>query len=103
MGRYENLFSPVVLGHTQFRNKIFAAPIGMEYYPSERIHPGDDFIAFFERKAEGGVATVCIGSAMADNARGAIGPFLRLDDPTAIAPLYRLSQCISRAVIPMET
>ena len=96
MGKYENLFSPIVLGNTQFRNKIFAAPIGMEYYPSERIHPGDDFIAFFERKAEGGVATVCIGSAMVDNARGAIGPFIRLDDPTAIAPHYRLSQCISR-------
>ena len=96
MGKYEYLFSPIVLGNTQFRNRIFAAPIGMEYYPSERIHPGDDFIAFFERKAEGGVATVCIGSAMVDNARGAIGPFIRLDDPTAIAPHYRLSQCISR-------
>ena len=96
MGKYENLFSPIVLGNTQFRNRIFAAPIGMEYFPSERLHPGDDFIAFFERKAEGGVATVCIGSAMVDNARGAIGPFIRLDDPTAIAPHYRLSQCISR-------
>jgi len=96
MGKYKNLFSPIVLGNTQFRNRIFAAPIGLEYYPSERLHPGDDFIAFYERKAEGGVATVSIGSAMVDNTRGAIGPTIRLDDPTALAPHYRLSQCISR-------
>ena len=96
MEKYDNLFSPILLANTQFRNRIFAAPIGLEYYFSERHHPGDDFIAFYERKAEGGVATVSIGSAMADNARGAIGPTVRLDDPTALAPHYRLAQCISR-------
>jgi 2,4-dienoyl-CoA reductase-like NADH-dependent reductase (Old Yellow Enzyme family) len=97
MATYKTLFSPIVLGKTQFRNRIFAAPIGLEYYPSENLHPGDDFIAFYERKAQGGAATVCIGSAMADNARGAVGPTIRLDDPTAFAPHYRLTQCISAA------
>lgn len=96
MKKFEQLFSPVVLGNRQFRNRIFAAPIGLEYYPDERLHPGDEFIAYFERKAQGGAATVSIGSAMADNDRGAIGPTIRLDDPTALSPLYRLSQCISR-------
>ncbi|UWG97785.1 FAD-dependent oxidoreductase [Dehalobacter sp. DCM] len=96
MKKYENLFTPIVLGNTQFRNRIFSAPIGLEYYPSENMHPGDDFFAFFERKAQGGVATVCIGSAMADNARGAVGPTIRLDDPHAIAPHFRLAQLISR-------
>ena len=96
MGKYKNLFSPIVLANKQFRNRIFAAPIGLEYYFSERHHPGDDFIAFYERKAAGGVATVSIGSAMADNTRGAVGPTVRLDDPTALAPHYRLAQCISR-------
>jgi 2,4-dienoyl-CoA reductase-like NADH-dependent reductase (Old Yellow Enzyme family)/thioredoxin reductase len=96
MKKYRNLFSPITLGKTQFRNRIFAAPIGLEYYPSENRHPGDDFIASYERKARGGAATVCIGSAMADNARGAVGPTIRLDDPTAFSPHYRLAQCISR-------
>ncbi len=96
MAKYEKLFTPIILANTQFRNRIFSAPIGLEYYPSDFLHPGDDFIAFFERKAQGGAATVCIGSAMADNARGAVGPTIRLDDPHALAPHFRLSQCISR-------
>ena len=94
--KYRNLYSPITLAGTQFRNRIFASPIGLEYYPDERLHPGDDFIAFFERKAQGGAATVSVGSAMADDARGAVGPTIRFDDPTALSPLYRLSQCISR-------
>lgn len=94
--KYRNLFAPIVLGKTMFKNRIFAAPMGLEYYQSTRLHPGDDFIAFFERKAQGGAATVCIGSVMADNARGAVGPTARLDDPSALSPFYQLSECISR-------
>ena len=96
MSKYEQLFTPIVLAKTQFKNRIFSAPIGLEYYPSDNVHPGDDFIAFYERKAQGGAATVCIGSAMADNARGAVGPTIRLDDPHALAPHFRLASCISR-------
>ena len=33
---------------------------------------------------------------MADNARGAVGPTVRLDDPHALAPHFRLASCISR-------
>ena len=93
--KFEMLYSPITLANTMFRNRIFASPIGLEYYPDERLHPGDDFIAFFERKARGGAATVCIGSAMADNSRGAIGPTFRLDDPTALSPIFRLARCIN--------
>ena len=85
-----------MLAKTQFKNRIFSAPIGLEYYPADNLRPGDDFIAFYERKAQGGAATVCIGSAMADNARGAVGPTVRLDDPHALAPHFRLASCISR-------
>lgn len=94
--KYPHVFQPITLGGTQFRNRIFSAPIGLEYYPNEACHPGDDFIAFYERKASGGAATVCVGSVMADNSRGAVGPTARLDDPTALSPMFRLAQCISR-------
>lgn len=96
MNKYPHLFEPVTLGKTRFKNRIFAAPIGLEYYPSSNCHPGDDFIAFYERKARGGAATVSVGSIMADNARGAVGATVRLDDPTALSPHFRLARCISR-------
>ena len=96
MKSFPHVFEPVVLGGTRFRNRIFAAPLGLEYYPGDNCHPGDDFIAFYERKARGGAATVCVGSVMADNARGAVGATVRLDDPTALSPHFRLTQCISR-------
>lgn len=95
MGNYKELFKPIVLGKTQFRNRIFAAPIGLVHFP-ENLHPDEELMAYYERKAQGGGATVSIGSVMADNARGAVGPTLRLDDPTALAPYYKLSQSISR-------
>ena len=96
MSKYEHLFSPITLAGTQFRNRIFAAPIGMEYYPSDNLHIGDDYIAQFERKARGGAATVCIGTTVPDIERGAVGPGMRFDDPTALSPNYRLAQCIAR-------
>ena len=96
MGKYDHLLAPVTLAKTQFRNRIFASPVGLEYYPSDNLHPGDDFIAFYEKKAQGGAATVCVGSAVADNARSAVGPTIRLDDPSSLNPLFRLATNISR-------
>ncbi|MBQ9464967.1 MAG: FAD-dependent oxidoreductase [Lachnospiraceae bacterium] len=96
MGKYDHLLAPVTLAKTQFRNRIFCAPVGLEYYPSDNLHPGDDFIAFFERKAQGGAATVCVGSAVADEGRSAVGPTIRADDPLALNPLSRLATNISR-------
>ncbi len=96
MNKYPHLFEPLTLGRTQFRNRIFAAPVGLEHYPADNMFPGDDFIAYFERKAEGGAATVSIGSIMADNDRGAVGATIRLDDPHALAPHFRLTSCINR-------
>ncbi len=96
MGKYKKLFTPITLAKTQFRNRIFAAPVGLEYYASDNARPGDDFIAYYERKAQGGAATVSIGSAMADNSRGAVGLTVRMDDPHALAPHFRLASCINR-------
>ena len=95
--KYPHLFSPIRLGDTLFRNRYFAAPVAYEYL-SSRNYPIDETVAFFERKAVGGAATVNIGSAMPDSKRGAIGGFdnLNLDDPTALPAIYRLASAISR-------
>ena len=94
--KYPHLFSPIRLGDTLFRNRLFGAPIGYEYLSSQN-HPLEETIAFFERKAVGGAATVNYGSGAVDSKRGVIGlsnPYL--DDPTALPPLYRLASAINR-------
>jgi flavanone/flavanol-cleaving reductase len=94
--KYPHLFSPIRLGDTVFRNRYFAAPVGYEYL-SCKNHPLEETVAFYERKAVGGAATVNYGSAAVDSKRGVIGwcnPYL--DDPTAVAPLYRLASAINR-------
>ncbi|MBN1191579.1 MAG: hypothetical protein JXA46_17640, partial [Dehalococcoidales bacterium] len=94
--KYPHLFSPIRLGDTLFRNRCFAAPISYEYL-SSRNYPIDETIAFFERKAMGGAATVNIGSGAPDSQRGVVGlSNLYLDDPTALPPLYRLATAINR-------
>ena len=94
--RYPHLFSPIRLGSTQFRNRYFAAPVGYEYL-SSRNYPIDETIAFYERKAIGGAATVNVGSAAPDSKRGVIGlSNLYLDDPTSLPSIYRLASAISR-------
>ncbi|MBN2039074.1 MAG: FAD-dependent oxidoreductase [Spirochaetes bacterium] len=94
--KYPNLFSPIKLGDVVFRNRIFAAPVGYEYLSSEN-YPLDETIAFYERKAIGGAATVNIGSAAVDSKRGVIGQSnLYLDDPESLPPVYRLASSINR-------
>jgi 2,4-dienoyl-CoA reductase-like NADH-dependent reductase (Old Yellow Enzyme family)/thioredoxin reductase len=94
--KYPHLFSPIQLGNTVFRNRFFAAPVGYVYH-SSRNYPIEETIAFYERRAFGGAATVNIGSAMVDSKRGAMGVVeLHLDDPTALPPLYRLASVINR-------
>jgi len=93
---YPHLFSPIRLGDTVFRNRYFAAPVGYEYLSSQN-YPLEETIAFFERKAIGGAATVNVGSAAPDGKRGRIGKTqLPLSDPDSLPPIYRLASAISR-------
>ena len=94
--RYPRLFSPIRLGDTVFRNRLFAAPVGYEYLSSKN-YPLDETVAFYERKAVGGAAAVNVGSAVADSRRGPVGlSNLYLDDPTALPPIYHLASAINR-------
>ncbi|MBN1190321.1 MAG: FAD-dependent oxidoreductase [Dehalococcoidales bacterium] len=95
--KYPHLFSPIKLGNTLFRNRLFAAPLGYCYY-SSRSYPLDETIGFFENLALGGAASVNFGSAVPDSKRGCGGPINNpaLDDPGLAPPLYRLASAISR-------
>jgi 2,4-dienoyl-CoA reductase-like NADH-dependent reductase (Old Yellow Enzyme family) len=95
--KYPHLFSPIQLGNTIFRNRIFASPLGYCYY-SSRSYPLDETIGFYQNLALGGVASVNFGSSVPDSKRGCGGPVNNpgLDDPGLAPSLHRLSSSISR-------
>ncbi len=102
--KYPNLFTPIELGNTLFRNRIFASPTGVSHSTSKN-RPINETISYYERKAIGGAASVCIGDAMVDSEIAlANGNHILLDDVEAKPNLNKLSEAIRRhgAVASME-
>ncbi len=64
--KYANILKPLRIGNTVFRNRIFSAPTGVKDLTPERA-PTDDYIAYFERKAKGGCASICPGEYYIDD------------------------------------
>jgi len=94
--KYPNLFKPIILGDTFFRNRIFAAPTG--YMDNGRFGDMPPEAAFyFERKAKGGVAAVTLGVCMVDSMYGCGGPHsMRLDDPLSRNSFCRVVDAVRR-------
>jgi 2,4-dienoyl-CoA reductase-like NADH-dependent reductase (Old Yellow Enzyme family)/thioredoxin reductase len=96
MLKYTHLFEPIRLGNTVFRNRMFASPISERALDSLN-RPNADCIAFYEQKAMGGAASVCIGDCVVDTKNGLFGDFMvHLDDPSTNHSLNLLSNTISR-------
>ena len=64
--KYAGILQPLRIGNTVFRNRIFSAPTGLYDLTPDRA-PTDDYIAYFERKAKGGCASVNIGECNIDD------------------------------------
>ena len=102
--QYPHLFTPIVLAGQLFRNRIFASPTGM-HYSHYGNRPNNETICYYERKALGGAASVCIGDAMVDSEISqSTGGHILLDDPSCRSHLSKLSESIRRhgAVASME-
>ena len=88
--KYSHLFEPIVLGKRLYKNRIFYSPTGY------KEQPVDEAACFYERKAMGGAASVCVGD-------GAVAPDgiarknqLRVDLRTTVPALEQISAAISR-------
>ena len=93
---YPHLFQPIRVGKTVFRNRIFAAPNGCQYLDS-RNAPSPDGVAFFERKALGGFASVTLGECIVDRRTGQSHAYqILLDDPQNLPALSAMATAISR-------
>ncbi|MBE6991768.1 MAG: FAD-dependent oxidoreductase [Ruminococcaceae bacterium] len=59
--KYPHIFSPITIGNTVFRNRIFTAPATPHLLQTDEQYPTEAVIAYYAEKAKGGSACVCIG------------------------------------------
>lgn len=77
---YPHLFAPIRLGKQWFRNRIFASPISGRSLDSQN-RPTAECVAFYEEKARGGAASICVGDCAVDSVNGLYGEhMIRADD-----------------------
>ena len=94
--RYPHVFSPIRLGRTTFRNRIFASPTSL---PDYRNAPGmtDRQKMFYALRAKGGAASVSTGDGIVDYDTGFGHPHkIRLDDPDVYPSLGDMARSISQ-------
>jgi 2,4-dienoyl-CoA reductase-like NADH-dependent reductase (Old Yellow Enzyme family)/thioredoxin reductase len=93
---YPHLFTPIRLGSQQFRNRIFASPMSGRSLDSKN-RPTAECVAFYEEKARGGAASVCLGDCCVDSVNGLFGEdMVRADDPGNHHAFNMFSMGVSR-------
>lgn len=88
--KYPNLFKPIVLAKQLFANRIFSAPTGVSELPLQ------DSLYYYERKAMGGAASVCVGDACPSLDAMSRPGHINLWDETSRANLANIAYAISR-------
>ena len=88
--KYRHLLSPIVIGRQFFRNRIFNSPTGVEIDP-ERYSCG-----YYERKAIGGAASVCVGDACPNEFGRARPSQINLWNEDEKQKLSDIAGCITR-------
>lgn len=92
--KYPNLFSPIVLGNTLFRNRIFASPTGYQNVNGDG-YLNDGAAAYYERKAKGGAASVTTFEGIVDGEFGKGGrTHICLDTPNIGNNLSRIAYAV---------
>ncbi|NMA25230.1 MAG: FAD-dependent oxidoreductase, partial [Clostridiales bacterium] len=94
--KFPNLFKPLTIGNTVFRNRIFGSPTGPSNLSSNWT-PTPETCAYYERKALGGAASVCVGDCSVDPVHGRTGSSrIRLGEQGAFSAMSKLADAISR-------
>ena len=61
MAKYQKLLEPLKIGNVELKNRFVMLPMTIEKV--DNYHVTDDLVDFYEKRAEGGVGLVEIGSA----------------------------------------
>lgn len=94
--KYPHLFEPIQIAGALFRNRLSASPQGY-YNIGPDLFPNDDMVGFYEIKALGGFASVCIGDCMVDWKDGRHYDWLfPINDPSLQPGLSKVASAITR-------
>ncbi|NLO47225.1 MAG: FAD-dependent oxidoreductase [Clostridiales bacterium] len=93
--KYPHLFEPLKVRGAVFKNRIFSAPQGY-YNVGPEGYPNADATAYFEAKARGGMASVCVGDGVVHSSTGPKRSLPPLEDPGSRAGLATLAASVSR-------
>ncbi|MBR2832518.1 MAG: FAD-dependent oxidoreductase [Oscillospiraceae bacterium] len=94
--KYPNLFKPLRIRGVYFRNRLFSAPQGF-YNDDPKRYPSEAQVAFYERKAMGGYASVCVGDCIVDVKTGKNLAWLTdMEDIENLNHLSKVTQAITR-------
>ena len=94
--QFPHIFEPIKIRGQIFKNRLFVAPQGF-YQIAADSHPNADMIAYWEAKARGGYASICVGDAIVHTPTGSKGPQVpHLDDPSSRSSLATLAAAVAR-------
>lgn len=94
--KYPHLFESIQLKNTLFRNRIFASPAG-HHEMTPDCFPDAEVVAFYEHKAMGGAASVCVGDCIVDTLTGQSHvKQIHIDDPLVVPSLTAVAAAITR-------
>lgn len=94
--KYPHLFEPLQVAGALFRNRLASAPQGF-YNLGPDLFPNEDMVAFYETKARGGFASVCVGDCIVDWKNGRHYDWLfQMDNPYMLPGFSKVTSAVTR-------
>jgi 2,4-dienoyl-CoA reductase (NADPH2) len=98
--RQTTLFSPITVGGMRLRNRIVMPPMGTGL-PAKDGHVTPDTVAYYRRRAQGGVGLLCVeASLIAADVHG-VGPEIRVHDDVFAPGLRDLASAVHAEGVPV--
>jgi 2,4-dienoyl-CoA reductase-like NADH-dependent reductase (Old Yellow Enzyme family)/pyruvate/2-oxoglutarate dehydrogenase complex dihydrolipoamide dehydrogenase (E3) component len=94
------LFSPFEVGGLRLRNRIVMPPMGTGL-PSHDGHVTPETVAYYRRRAQGGVGIVCVEASLIAPDLHGVGPEIRLHDDAFLPGLRELASAVRDEGVPV--
>ena len=98
--RTSALFSPFEVAGMRMRNRIVMAPMGTGL-PDHEGFVTDETIAYYDRRARGGVGMISLEASLVSPDAYGVGPELRLHDERFVPGLRRLVDAVRAHDVPV--